>query len=295
MIDCALAFQNCRTIADSVATLKGLLREAGLGEFERDARDLICAAFNVAQIDLILRGDALARPEDIAKLIAFARRRLDREPVTRIIGARGFWTFDLAVHPHVLDPRSDTEILIEACVAAMAGRVNEPISILDVGTGSGALIAALLSEFPQARGVAIDVSPHAIAAAHQNLSKLGLGDRALLLQQSWSEPLPQTFDLVVSNPPYIASAEIADLDPEVKAFDPALALDGGVDGLDAYRAIAGRWRDWLNPGGLLGLEIGATQSIAVCRLFASAGGQLADQRQDYAGHDRALIWAREVV
>ena len=295
MSDCSQALQHCLTITDAVVAVKGLLREAGIDEHERDARVLACAAFNVAQIDMILRGDATAPTDGIERLISFTRRRLDREPVTRILGARGFWTFDLAVHPEVLDPRPDTEVLVEACIAAMAHRINEPLSILDIGTGSGALIAALLSEFPKGRGYAIDVSPHAVAAAQQNLSHLGLGNRATVLQQSWTDPLPQLFDLIVSNPPYIASAEIPYLDPEVSAFDPALALDGGADGLDAYRAIAERWRGWLNPGGLLALEIGATQAAAVCELFGSTGARLVNQRQDYAGRDRALVWSTVLV
>jgi release factor glutamine methyltransferase len=118
-----------------------------------------------------------------------------------------------------------------------------------------------------------------------------LSERAVVLQQSWADPVPQRFDLVVSNPPYIPSAEILTLDPEVRNFDPVLALDGGADGLDAYRAIAKRWRDWIIPGGLLALEIGATQAADICRLFDSTGARLLEARKDYAGNDRTLLWA----
>jgi release factor glutamine methyltransferase len=282
---------NCRSIAESLGALKNMLRAAGVDDFERDARVLTCAAFNIAQIDLILRPDAAASPEALARLADFARRRLNCEPVTRIVGSRGFWTFEMEVQPDVLDPRPDTEVLVEMCVARLEARRAESLTFLDIGTGSGALLAALLSEFPKASGHAIDVSPHAVAAARQNLSMLGLSERAVVLQQSWADPVPQRFDLVVSNPPYIPSAEILTLGPEVRNFDPVLALDGGADGLDAYRAIAKRWRDWIIPGGLLALEIGATQAADICRLFDSTGARLLEARKDYAGNDRTLLWA----
>lgn len=284
------ALLRSRSIAESLGALKDLLRNAGVDDWDRDARILACAAFNVAQIDLILRPDAAAPPEALARLADFTRRRLNREPVTRIIGSRGFWTFEMEVRPDVLDPRPDTEVLVEMCVAGLEGRRTEALEFLDIGTGSGALLAALLSEFPHARGCAIDISSHAVAAAQRNLATLGLGERGVVLWQSWADPLPQKFDLVVSNPPYIPSADILTLDPEVRNFDPTLALDGGPDGLDAYRALAKLWRNWLNPGGFLGLEIGATQAADVGRLFEATGVRLVDRRKDYAGNDRALLW-----
>ncbi len=190
MSDRPLTLPDSRSIAEALAVLKTMLRDAGLDDFERDARALACAAFNIAQIDLILRPDAAASPEALARLADFARRRLNREPVTRIVGSRGFWTFEMEVRPDVLDPRPDTEVLVEMCVARLEARRAESLTFLDIGTGSGALLAALLSEFPKARGHAIDVSPQAVAAARQNLSMLGLSERAVVLAAVLGRPGP---------------------------------------------------------------------------------------------------------
>lgn len=280
----------CATIAQAMESLSALLKDAGIAEHHSDARHLACAAFQITHTDMVLRPDKEGGPEDVARLEAFAKRRLLREPVTRILGTRGFWSLDFAVRPNVLDPRPDTEVVVEACLGALGARRSDPISILDLGTGSGAIIAALLSECPQARGTAVDVSAEAAAAARHNLANLGLDNRGIVLEQSWMEPLPGPFDLVVSNPPYIETGAIGDLDPEVREFDPPLALDGGLDGLDAYRAIAERIRGWLSPDGVLVLEIGATQAEPVKAVFANTGARLLGLRQDYAGHDRALVW-----
>lgn len=287
-------FGDCVTISQSLGALNALLREAGIGDHQSDARRLACAAFGIAHIDLILRSDAKAGEAELSRLEAFAKRRLDHEPVTRILGTRGFWSFDLAVHQNVLDPRSDTEVVVEACLEALGARANEPLTILDVGTGSGALVAALLSECPQSHGWAIDLSPDAVTAATQNLEALGLSERVTVAHQSWMAPLPVQFDLVVSNPPYIETRAIADLDPEVRNFDPALALDGGADGLDAYRAIASNQDAWLKAEGLLAVEIGAAQAASVQAIFEAAGARLVQLRQDYAGRDRAMVWGQLV-
>ncbi len=279
------------SIAQATESLSALLKEAGIAEHHSDARRLVCAAFGITHIDMVLRPDRKGGPEELANLEAFAKRRLLREPVTRILGTRGFWSLELTVRPHVLDPRPDTEVVVEACLDALGARTGDRISILDLGTGSGAIIAALLSECPLARGIAVDLSSEAAAAARHNLAALALSDRAIVLQQSWFEPLPGPFDLVVSNPPYINTGEIGDLDPEVCEFDPVLALDGGFDGLDAYRAIAERIRSWLSHDGILVLEIGATQAGAVKTIFENVGARFLGLRQDYAGHDRAMVWA----
>lgn len=260
-----------------------------------DARRLVCAALGVRELDLILNPEVQAGTGELARLEEFTRRRLAREPVTRILGSRGFWSLELSVCPGVLDPRPDTEVLVEACLATLGSRINEPINILDVGTGSGAIIAALLVECPLARGWAIDLSPEAAAAAGNNLARLGLAGRASVLCQSWSEPLPVRFDLVVSNPPYIPSSQIDGLDPEVREYDPMLALDGGEDGLEAYRSLAARCTAWLKEDGFLALEIGADQAKAVQPIFEKSGLRLIALRQDYAGRDRALVWRMHSV
>jgi release factor glutamine methyltransferase len=288
-------FADCATVAQCLAVLNALLRAAGLDNAESDARSLVCAAFGIARLDLVLRPDANAGLVERTRLEGFAIRRLQREPVTRILGARGFWNIELAVRPNVLDPRPDTEVLVEACIDALGARVGEPLAILDVGTGSGALIAALLKECPYAHGWAIDVSADAVEAATANLAALGLASRATVWRQSWADALPTRFDLVVSNPPYIATGEIAHLDPEVRDFDPRLALDGGADGLDAYRAIAAHRRDWVKPGGLLAVEIGSSQAASVKAIFEGAGARLLELREDYGGRDRALVFGERLV
>ena len=283
----------CSTVGQALTALAALFREAGLPDGAADARLLACAAFHMPRLDLTLRPDAHADEASLARLCAFADRRLRREPVTRILGTRGFWKLELDVHADVLDPRPDSEALIEACLAALESRRAERLHLLDVGTGSGALLAALLSELPNSRGWGIDLSASAVAAARSNINKLNLEERAVILNQSWADPLPTTFDLVVSNPPYIETDAISGLDPEVKDHDPHLALDGGADGLDAYRAIASRRKAWMRQGSLLALEIGSTQARQVAAIFEEAGMHLRALRQDYAGMDRVMLWAEE--
>lgn len=289
------AITNSRSIGEAYAALNVLLIEAGIVEHETDARLLVLAAFKIAHIDLVLRPDAEASSAGLAQLREYGRRRASHEPVTRILGARGFWNFELSIHPDVLDPRPDSEVLIEACLDSLGSRVDDELMILDVGTGSGALIAALLTECPKARGWAIDLSPYAIEAANENLNRLGLSKRVTLRHQSWSTPLPLKFDLVISNPPYIETQTIAVLDPEVRDFDPHLALDGGADGLDAYRFLASQYGALLKADGMLAVEIGASQAAVVDRLFRDAGCELVASRKDYGGRDRAMVWAAASV
>lgn len=282
---------DCATVAQSLAALERMLSASGIADSMADARLLVCAAFGMNKLDLALRPDAPVDAAQRDRLNAMAQRRLRREPVTRILGARGFWSLDLDVHPNVLDPRPDTEIVIEASLEALGPRRGEPLRILDIGTGSGALMAALLTELPQATGWAIDISPDAVAAARGNLTRLGLDHRTHVSLQGWADPLPHAFDLVVSNPPYIETAAIAALDPEVRNHDPHLALDGGPDGLDAYRELAARRKGWACPGGLMAVEIGASQAEAVKALFEAAGARVMALHRDYAGLDRALVVA----
>lgn len=281
----------CSTVGQALTALAAMFREAGLPDGATDARLLACAAFRMTRLDLTLRPDARADEASLTRLCAFAESRLRREPVTRILGTRGFWNLELHVHANVLDPRPDSEALVEVCLEALEGRRAERLHVLDVGTGSGALLAALLSELPNSHGWGIDISASAAAAAHSNINKLGLEKRAAILNQSWAAPLPTTFDLVVSNPPYIETAAISGLDPEVRDHDPHLALDGGADGLDAYRAIARHRKAWMREGGLLALEIGSTQARQVGAIFKEAGMHLLALRQDYAGLDRVTLWA----
>lgn len=280
------------TLAAAVARLTRAFAAAGLDSPACDARLLVQAAAEVRALELTLQPDAPLSAQAQARLVDWERRRLAREPVTRILGQRGFWTFDLTVAPDVLDPRPDSETLVEACLRALSARGrarSPPLRILDVGTGSGALLAALLREHPTATGVGVDVSPTAVALARSNLAALGLAERAQVRLTDWRTLAEETFDLVVSNPPYVAAHEIDALDPEVRLYDPRLALDGGPDGLDAYRSLAQLTPRWLVADGIAAFEIGATQAAEVTALMQAAGLELLAVAQDMAGHDRAVI------
>jgi release factor glutamine methyltransferase len=262
------------------------LRAAGVENADREARLLLVAASGLGAVDLIVEPGAALGETAAAQLERFLARRAAHEPLSRIVGQREFWSLELAISPNVLDPRPDTETVVEAALAAFAGRREEKLRILDLGAGSGAILCALLSELPNAFGVAAEISPEAAGVARANLAALGFAARSSVVVGRWAEAVDGRFDIVVSNPPYIASAEIDNLAPEVRGHDPRLALDGGRDGLDAYRAIAGALGRIIAPRGAFFLEIGAGQGEAVSRLMAEAGmGDLALIR-DLAGRDR---------
>jgi release factor glutamine methyltransferase len=224
---------------------------------------------------------------DARMLDSFVARRLAGEPVDRIVGSRGFWTFDLAVTPDVLSPRADTETIVRAALE----RLGPAPRILDLGTGSGAILLALLAERPDATGLGVDLSPAALTVARRNADRTGLAARVAFLAGGWDAALGQRFDLVVSNPPYIPTADIADLDPEVRDHDPHLALDGGADGLDAYRILLPLLPGLLTEGGFAVLEIGFGQGDDVSRLAADAGLAVLEIRPDLGGVPRAVVLA----
>jgi release factor glutamine methyltransferase len=224
------------------------------------------------------------------RLDGFATRRLAGEPVWRILGEREFWGLPFRLSPATLEPRPDSETLVEEALVALKDRREEPLAILDLGAGTGCLLIALLSEFRAARGVGVDLSDDACATARDNAELNGVGDRTTIRQGSWARGLSQRFDLIVSNPPYIPSAEIATLSAAVREHDPLLALDGGDDGLACYRALAAALPDALAPGGLAILEIGAGQGPDVMALMMAAGLRSAGSRRDLGGHERALLF-----
>lgn len=235
---------------------------------------------------MLLAGDAQPLSDRAAERLAqFAARRLAREPVHRILGQRAFWTLDLTISPAVLDPRPDTETLVEA---ALALAPRPPARVLDLGTGSGALLCALLAEWPDAIGVGVDRSVEACRVARHNVEACGFSSRALVIAGDWGEGLAGPFDVVVSNPPYIESAAIPSLDPEVRDHDPRIALDGGVDGLSAYQVIVPLAARLLSPDGLLAVEVGWSQGADVAALLARAGFRDVGGRRDLGGHDRVV-------
>lgn len=217
-----------------------------------------------------------------------AARATDRVPVSRLIGVRGFWTLDLQLSPDTLDPRPDSETLIDAVIDYRPDRTRSD-HILDLGTGSGCLLLALLSEYPNASGVGVDIAPGAIRTARDNAARADLANRSQFLVADWDRALGCCFDVIISNPPYIESTLIDTLAPEVQRHDPRRALDGGDSGLDAYRALIPRLAARLPPDGHAFLEIGADQAKAVTDLVAAAGLNTLETRQDLGGRDRCLV------
>lgn len=271
-----------------LAAVRAELVAAGIDGAGGDASLLVAAALGLDRAGLIARPDRLLTSSEIATIDALIARRAAGEPVARILGRREFWSLELAISPAVLDPRPDTEILVETALRALPDRAA-PWRIADLGTGSGAILLALLSELPQAQGVGIDRSTAALAIARANAGRLGYGARTRFVEGNWLAGLTEVFDIVVSNPPYIATGEIAALAVEVRDHDPHLALDGGVDGLNAYRAILATLPGRLAPGGILAMEIGATQAQAVDRLCRDAGLKPENPVKDLAGHERVIL------
>ncbi|MCB1336324.1 MAG: peptide chain release factor N(5)-glutamine methyltransferase [Maritimibacter sp.] len=232
----------------------------------RDSRALLAHALGLAPDRIIIEHDREVSAAEMEAYEALLHRRLEGEPVSRIIGRRMFWGRDFKVTPQVLDPRPETETLVEA---ALQGPV--PATLLDLGTGSGILAVTLLAEWPAATGLATDISAGALAVAGANAEALGVAERLTLIEANWLAGIDGKFDLIVSNPPYIAAAEMPGLAPEVRDHDPEIALTPGGDGLDAYRRLVPAAARRLAPGGRLMVEIGPTQGAAVTALFDAAG------------------------
>lgn len=256
------------------------LDAAGIADAPRDARLLLAHALGIApdRLTLVLRDPAGVEQAAFGEAIA---RRAAREPVSHITGRRLFWGRAFHVTADVLDPRPETETLIAEALGAPFTR------LLDLGTGSGAILLTLLAERPAARGLGCDLSPAALVVAEGNAATLGLSGRAEFRQGDWFGPVEGRFDLIVSNPPYIAEAEMAGLAPEVLR-EPRMALTPGGDGLDAYRVIARGAGVHLTPGGRLMVEIGPTQGAAVAGLMAAAGLQGIALHPDFDGRDRVV-------
>ena len=252
-----------------------------------DARLLLCDALGTDHAGLVRDADA-PLGHTARRLAVLVERRLAGEPVARILGRREFFGLPFTLGPDTLDPRADTETLVEVALHLLGDARDTPLRLLDLGTGSGAILAALLSRCPGAYGVGVDRAPGACATAAANLEALGLAARAALLCGDWTAPLAGTFDLVVSNPPYIASGEIAALARDVRDHDPHLALDGGADGLHAYRAIVPAAAMRLRPGGSLVVEVGVGQADAVAALLRGAGFAAIGTRRDLGGHIRVV-------
>ena len=260
------------------------LTAAGIAEASTDARHLLAHALGVGRDRLVLMGPDAMPPEAATRLEQAVARRIAREPVTRIIGQRLFWGRLFTVTPDVLDPRADTETLIATALEGPA-----PQRLLDLGIGSGAIAVTLLAEWPDATGVATDISIAALNVARDNAQALGVASRLELIRSDWFEAVSGRYDLILSNPPYIAAEEMPDLSPEVRLHDPAIALSPGGDGLDPYRVIAAQAPAYLTPAGRLIVEIGWQQGADVTAIFRAAGWRDLRLILDMEGRDRVLI------
>lgn len=289
-------------LGDAIRGLGKVFREAGVPTAALDARLLASHVCELSPEETIARPGFVLSPEMTVRIREAAGRRLAGEPVSRIIGHREFWGRPFSLSPHTLDPRPETELLVEAVLGYVRekGFLSSPLRILDLGTGSGCLLGALLPELPLAYGVGVDLSQGAISTARENLRRLGLLTRASFLCANWADALSDAaFDIIVSNPPYICSSEIAGLEAEVKAFDPRLALDGGDDGLDAFRAILAQAFTVLRSNGFLVFETGYGQAQAVRSMMtmtAPGTGTLeAHILADLGGTERAVAGVRQLV
>ena len=276
------------TRAEALRAAAERLAAAGIADARGEARRLLEVAAELSPAALIARLEEAQPADEAPRFDALIARRAAREPLSHLLGTVGFWTLELEVSADVLTPRPDTETVVEAALEAVSDR-SAPRCVLDIGAGSGAILLALLSELPNAAGVATDISPAALAVARSNAQRNGLAERITFVETSWADGVDGAFDLVVSNPPYIASAVIETLEPEVKDHEPRLALDGGPDGLGPYPHLLAEARRLLKPGGAAVFEIGCDQGDAALALAREAGAQAARLRQDLAGRDRALM------
>lgn len=252
--------------------LASAFKDAGLESPALDARLLAGGVTALDLTGLTIYGDRLLTPDEARCLSDFANRRLRGEPVARILGAQEFWGLTFALSSDTLVPRPDTETLVQEGLNLLRAHPGTTaLRIADIGTGSGAILLALLHERPDATGIGTDINSGALKTAALNAHRLGLADRAGFVVCNYAEGLTPPFDLIVSNPPYIASAELAGLDKEVRDFDPALALDGGADGLTAYRNLAKDLPLLLRAGGAFALEVGHNQAAGVASLLEAAG------------------------
>ncbi len=277
------------TAGEALRKAAGLLAGSGVDSPKLDARLLLAEVMGWPSQALEARPELELSDEQAARFDSLIRRRAQREPVCQILEQRGFWTLDLRVTGDTLAPRPDTETLVDAVLEGVQDK-KYPLRILDLGTGSGCLLLALLSEFPNATGIGVDISEKALAVARHNARASGLEVRAEFIKSDWGRALGDgLFDIVVSNPPYIADAEIETLEPEVAQWEPRLALSGGEDGFDCYRAIIPELPRLMCDDGFAFLEVGMGQSPKVVAMADEAGLLVKGVRRDLGGIERCVV------
>lgn len=280
------------TLSAAVTEARNRFSEAGLPDAAIEARLLIGGLLKLTSTEVFTGGDRVLTEDELARISNAVERRLKREPVHRILGSREFHGVDLLISKETLEPRPDTEILVDSVLPYLRQIVaaKGAARLLDLGTGTGAIILALLKESPETQGIGSDISEDALKTAAENAARLGLSERFEAIRSDWFENISGRFDIIVSNPPYIRSDVIPALEPEVRDFDPSAALDGGPDGLAAYRAIAADAGNFLEKDGVIGVEIGFDQKETVAAIFRSAGFELAQAKRDYGDNDRVLVF-----
>ena len=275
------------TLVKAWTAAKDRLKDAGIDQPSIDARLMLEVAANVTRTEIVTDPYRELTAEQEATLEDYLARRARREPVSHIIGRKGFWKILLQVNQHVLTPRPETEVIVDEVLKAFPEAMS--FNMLDLGVGSGTILLAVLAERPAAKGLGIDASSEALAVARDNAASLDLNTRAAFMHGDWTAGLADaSFDLVVSNPPYIPTAVIETLEPEVRDHEPRLALDGGADGLDAYRLLAPEILRVLKPAGMFAVEIGYDQCKDVEALFREAGAQQVKTIKDLSTHDRVV-------
>lgn len=281
------------TIGGLIADLRRRFAAAGLATPEIDARTLVMELGNVDLTAVVADSGRKMSAETAGRIEVAAIRRLRGESVHRVLGCREFYGLMLAVSPATLEPRPDTEILVDVALGHVRHAVDRRggCRVLDVGTGSGAIALALLAAETRIEAIGIDIAPDAVAVAGANAARLGLKERFVALCSDWFAAVEGRFDIIVANPPYVRSGDIADLPPEVRLHDPLGALDGGPDGLAAYRALAQAGRRHLQPDGVFAVEVGHDQAGDVVAVFGAHGWRRIEQASDLAGHQRVLVFA----
>lgn len=282
-------------------TIGAVLREAaqalhmaGFDEAPRRARRLVAAALRLSPAEVFGYPERILGIPERERIANMLCRMIAHEPLSRIEGRREFWGLEFGLSADVLDPRPETEIVVEAVLAHFADR-DRRLRLLDLGTGSGCLLLALLSEFRCSSGVGVDLRPGAIATARANAAHLGLAGRASFVVGDWGAAIGGQFEAIVANPPYIATAAIPQLPPEVREYDPRVALDGGSDGLVAHRAIAADLPRLLALDGLFAAEIGAGQSRGVAAILQDRGLAIDAVMSDLAGFPRCIVATKPAV
>jgi len=276
------------TLGSALTEAASVLRQAGFEDSRRHARRLLGAALGLTASEILAHPERPLFEEQRRRLHEFLRRMAAREPLSRIVGRREFWGLEFRLSLDTLDPRPETETLVEAILRRRPDRAAA-LRLLDLGTGSGCLLLALLREYPNSTGVGVDIAEGAAACAGWNARVLGFGDRAQFIVGDWATALSGHFDAIVANPPYVAAGVIRALPPEVGEYDPHRALDGGPDGLDRYRAIAPDIARLLRREGVLAVEIGAGQADAVAGILESHGLRIDAISPDLAGIPRCVV------